>query len=76
MSELEWLDIFANNLVYWMNQMGMNQRDLAEATGLSEATISNYIRKRQFPGIKAIINMANVFGCSMDDFIDFGDVIH
>jgi transcriptional regulator with XRE-family HTH domain len=75
MSEIEWLEIFGDNLINLLDKEGMTQRELAEATGLSEGTISSYINKRKIPGIKAIINMAYVLECSIDDLIDFGDTI-
>lgn len=75
MTELEWLAIFGVNLMEMLHENGMTQRDLADDTGLSEGTISNYIRGRQLPGVKAIVNIANALNCSIDDLIDFGDRI-
>lgn len=71
MTESEWLDIFGDNLVDMLTEAGMSQRDLADETGLSEATISYYINKRKMPGIKAIVNIAYALNCSIDDLIDF-----
>lgn len=76
MSELEWLDIFGDNLVSLLQETRMSQRELAEAADLSEATISSYIHKRKIPSLKAIINIAYVFDISIDELIDFGDMIH
>ena len=76
MSELEWLDIFGDNLVSLLKDARMSQRELADAAGLSEATISSYIRKRKMPSIRAVVNIAYVFGISMDELIDFGDMVH
>lgn len=75
MSELEWLNIFGDNLVNMLDDARMSQRDLADETGLSEGTISNYIHKRQIPGIKAIINISYALDCDLNDLIDFGDII-
>jgi transcriptional regulator with XRE-family HTH domain len=75
MSELEWLNIFGNNLKAIMEQVRITQRELAEETGISESTISKYINKMQMPGVRAIVNMAYVLNCSTDDLIDFGDII-
>lgn len=76
MSEMEWLQIFGNNLLYHMQTRGMSQRDLAEATDLTQASISRYSSGRQMPGIKAIVNMANALGCTTDELIDFGSMIY
>lgn len=75
MTEVEWLDMFSDNLVNMMNGVRISQRDLADATGLSEGTISNYIHRRQMPGVKAIVNIAYALDCSMDDLVDFGERI-
>lgn len=76
MSELEWLDIFGDNLVSLLQETRMSQRELADAAGLSEATISYYIHKRKIPSLKAIINIAYAFSITVDELIDFGDMIH
>lgn len=75
MTEREWLDIFGTNLAEMIEEAWMTQKELAEETGLSEATISAYIHKRKMPGVKAIINIAEALGCSLDDFLYFGDTI-
>lgn len=76
MSELEWLDIFIDNLKDMMKDVGMSQRELANITGLSDATVSNYIHKRQLPGVKAIVNIAYAFDCDIGDLVDFGEPIN
>lgn len=76
MSEMEWLRIFAGNLDYWLTSTGMSQHDLAKVTGLDQSAISRYANAQRMPTIRAIVNIANALGCSMDDLIDFGDTIH
>ena len=75
MSELEWMDIFSENLVSTLEEADMTQRELSEMTGLSESSISNYIHKKRLPNAKAIVNLAYALNCSMDDLIDFGDTV-
>lgn len=75
MSEEDWLNIFSGNLSSMLYDAGMTQRDLADETGLSEATISCYLNQRKIPGVKALINIAHVFDCSLDELIDFGENI-
>jgi len=75
MSEMSWLQTFANNLVYFMEQADMTQEQLARATGLTQASISRYASGTQMPGVRAIINIANVLGVTTDELIDFGDMI-
>ena len=75
MSETQWMRTFGNNLIYFMQQVGMTQEQLARATGLTQASISRYAAGLQMPGIRAIINIANVLGVTTDELIDFGDMI-
>lgn len=75
MTELEWLDIFADNLASMMEESGYTQMDLAEETGLSQSTISTYLNKRKFPGVKAIINIAYALDCEVTELIDFDETI-
>lgn len=75
MSEVEWINIFGDNLIDIMNEQGYTQEQLADATGLTQATISKYINKKQMPSIKAIINLAYALDCTIDELIEFGDRI-
>ena len=47
MSEEDWLNIFSGNLASMLYDARMTQRDLADETGLSEATISCYLNQRK-----------------------------
>ena len=75
MTELEWMDIFGDNLRDILKEYGMTQRQLAEETGLTEATISSYINKRKIPSMKAIVNIANALDISTDELINLDDRI-
>ena len=75
MSEATWLRIFSDNLLDMLGEAGMTQSDLADASGLSEGSISNYINKKQMPGVKALINISHALDCTLDELMDFGDTI-
>lgn len=75
MTEAEWLEIFSDNLKDMMNSAGYTQRDLSDDTGLAESTISRYMTNKQMPCIRALVNIAYVLDCSLDDLMDFGDRI-
>lgn len=75
MTELEWMDIFGDNLRDILKEYGMTQRQLAEETGLNEATISSYINKRKIPSMRAIVNIANALDISTDELINLDDRI-
>ena len=76
MSEVEWMDIFGDNLRDILKEQNMSRRELAQVLDLSEATISNYINKKQMPTMEVIINMAYELSMSIDELIDFGDTVH
>lgn len=75
MSEQAWIDTFAGNLLDMMKEYGYTQRTLADDLGVSESTISRYINKQMVPSIFMIINISYLFGCTIDDLVDFGDRI-
>lgn len=75
MSELEWLDIFGDNLVSLLRDAKMTRRELADEIGVSEAMISYYINKRKMPSFKILLKMAYVFGISLDELADFGEAV-
>jgi transcriptional regulator with XRE-family HTH domain len=76
MSEVEWMDIFGDNLRDILKEQNMSRRELAQVLDLSEATISNYINKKQIPTMEVIVNMAYELSMSIDELIDFGDTVH
>lgn len=76
MSEVEWMDIFGDNLRDTLKEQNMSRRELAQVLDLSEATISNYINKKQMPTMEVIVNMAYELSMSIDELIDFGDTVH
>lgn len=75
MTELEWINIFGDNLVDLLKYAHMTQRELADAAGISESVISDYIHKRKMIGLKNAINIAYALGCSIDELIDFEEMI-
>ena len=62
--------IFAANLSEQLRMRGMGQKYLAEATGLSQAVISKYLRCASTPGITNAKKIAMVLGCGVDDLMD------
>ena len=74
-SELEWLDIFSGNLRDLLKEARMTQTDLAEMTGIPKSSISRYIKGQRIPSVTTIIKMAYALDCSVEDLIDFGDIV-
>lgn len=75
MTEIEWINIFGDNLITMLQERRMTQRDLSDMTGLSEATISKYVNKQQAPSLKAIINISWALNIDVSELIDFGERI-
>lgn len=75
MSELEWIDIFGNNLKEMINEANMTETELACEIGVDKSTINNYIHMKRMPTIKNIINISYALDCDIKDLIDFGEPI-
>lgn len=75
MSEMQWLKIFADNLVYLLEQNRMSQNELARLTGIDQGSISRYASARQLPGPRAIVNIALALGLTVDELVNFDDMI-
>ena len=76
MTEVEWLDIFGDNLKSMLEHANMTQMELAEYSGLSKAAISRYINKERIPSLRAIINISYALECDVGELIDFNDPIY
>lgn len=76
MSELEWMNIFGDNLRDILIEQGYTQRDLADAIGVDKGTISRYINKERMPTVTNLINMSMELGIDLEEFAIFGDRIY
>lgn len=59
-------NIFGERLLECLQQRGMKQRDLAEATGLTEVTVSRYITGQRRPNTKILAGIANTLHVTSD----------
>ena len=75
MTEIEWRRIFKDRLLFMMRRANITRRKLADESGLTEATISYYLSERKTPSFKAVVNLAYVLGCTIEDLIDYGEQI-
>ena len=76
MSETEWLDIFAGNLEDLMKEWSDSQISLAASAGLTQAAISQYLSRKRMPNLRSIINLSYALDMTVDELIDFGDMLH
>ena len=71
MTDLEWMELFAENLKSLMDDRGITQHELAEISGCSDSTISRYLKKRQIPNAPTITRLAYALDCDVAELIDF-----
>ena len=76
MSEVDFMDIFGDNLRDLLEEKGVGQNDLAREAGLSKQTISCYIHKQRMPSLPAFINICIALECDCDDLVPMYDYIH
>ena len=69
MTELEFMEDFSDNLIYYLQTKGWSQEELAERSGLSQAAINRYMQCKRMPTAKAIVSICCAFDCDIDDLI-------
>ncbi len=68
-SEIEFIDIFADNLRDIMYEMDISEGELARRTGMTRAAISRYLNKKRMPTLKALVNLSYVLCVPITDLI-------
>lgn len=68
-SEVEFIDIFADNLRDIMYEMDISEGELARTTGMTRAAISRYLNKKRMPTLKALVNLSYVLCVPITDLI-------
>ena len=76
MIESEWMDMFAEELIAALQDRNMTQRELADAAGLAESCISDYVHRRKMPGVRAVINISYALDMEVGELIDFAQMIY
>lgn len=71
MKEQEWREYFARELRIKLIIRGWNQKDLADATGISEHTISKYRTAVWTPSIGNLLKISDVLRCSIGELVNF-----
>ena len=75
-SELEFIDIFADNLRSLMEEVGITQAELAYEAGLDKTTISRYLNKKRMPDLRALLNICYILECEVTDLVPTYALIH
>ena len=63
--------MFADNLVELRKYHKISQEELAERIGVSRQTLSKYETGESLPDIEKCMALADVFGVSMDDLVNY-----
>lgn len=63
--------MFADNLIELRKLNNLSQEDLAEKLGVTRQTISKYETGESLPDIEKCAMLAEVFGVSVDDLINY-----
>ena len=75
MTEREWRAEFVKRVTKKMVDVGLNQKELARLTNMSEATVSRYLKGTRTPSISAVINISKVLNMSILELTWFGEII-
>ena len=59
---------FGIRLQHAIHKAGLLQYELAEAIGMPQSQLSNYINGKKLPGFMSLMKITKALGCSMDDF--------
>lgn len=60
---------FAERLKTLIEKSDMNQKQLSEVSGITEAAISRYLHGTRMPNMVALCKMKNALGCDWDELI-------
>ena len=61
---------FSKRLVHYMNLYKMSQKGLASRMGVSEATISNWVKGVKSPRIDKVDKLCEIFNCTRSDLVE------
>ena len=58
------------NISEFLNKKEMTQRELADAIGTTEVSISRYVTGERIPKVTMCIQMAKVIGCRVEELYE------
>lgn len=64
MSESDYRQAFANNLLFFLEQNDMSRADLARALGVHESTVHSWVTAQKSPRMSTVDRMCKIFGCT------------
>ena len=63
--------MFKDNLISLRKANGLSQDELAEKIGVTRQTLSKYETGESLPDIERCKQLADIFGVSMDDLVNY-----
>ena len=60
---------FSNNLKYYREKASLTLKALAEQLGVGTTTVHDWETKRSEPNIEMLINIADLFGITVDELV-------
>lgn len=76
MTEIEWMDIFGDNLRDILKDFNMTQLELADAAGIAEGAVSSYINKKRMPSLRNAINISVALDMTLDELFYFDEKVY
>lgn len=73
MTDNELMQLFAKRIKRKMVPLHIDQRELARRAGISEVTLSRYIKCRRKPTYDIVIRIAQALECPPGDLIDIDE---
>lgn len=70
-NHIRWRRKFITQVQYYLEKNGMTQMELADRIHVNRSTITKYLTGSLDPSVKTVINISMVFGCNVEDLIDF-----
>lgn len=71
MDEYEWREEFSSRLFDILDEVGMTQKELAEAADIDERTIRLYKHGDRTPSAYIVHKIAMALGCNPSELVDF-----
>lgn len=68
---IRWRRKFIAQVQNYLEKYNMTQSELADLIYVNRSVITRYLTGSKDPSIKSVINIALVFGCNVEDLIDF-----
>lgn len=70
MSNIGNKETFAKNLLFYLEYTGKNQKEVAEAIGVTPASLNEWTKAKKYPRIDKIELLARYFGILKSDLIE------